>query len=253
LIEFDKICGWNLPAVQSGDSAGATSKQVLEPPANPRNSRAAHIRTTNIFGKTGFLSCYVQSAGSRWTYEGKLQHSRASPQAPIPTPSRTDPPSAVFASATTRSAEPSRPSRTEQLGARKAPRQDTAPIPGSFSHLYREALRMCGASARCYSPRARADLCFCNLYPRHWGKMGWHSDADESKVSLSRGDPVVSLSVGDACEFGLFIPRELDDVGYSLYRGLGAGSEAGSGLKSGEEAELGSNGAGAETGRSASC
>lgn len=35
--------------------------------------RAAFVRTTNIFGKVGFMSCYVQSAGLNWTYESNLK------------------------------------------------------------------------------------------------------------------------------------------------------------------------------------
>lgn len=100
-----------------------------------------------------------------------------------------------------------------------------ARMPASFRRLYHLAISMCGASPACFSPRAKADLCFCNLYPRHWGKMGWHSDRDESKTSLERGDPVVSLSVGDAAEFTLFIPEELDAIDPSLYMGNVSGEK----------------------------
>ena len=46
----------------------------------------------------------------------------------------------------------------------------------------------------------RPDICIVNLYGAH-SRMGLHQDKDEGPDSLSRGAPVVSLSIGDTARF----------------------------------------------------
>lgn len=48
--------------------------------------------------------------------------------------------------------------------------------------------------------RVRPDICLINFYGAD-GRMGLHQDKDESPTSLAAGQPVVSVSLGDAARF----------------------------------------------------
>ncbi len=45
------------------------------------------------------------------------------------------------------------------------------------------------------------DICIVNLYREEGGKLGVHTDNSESRESLERGYPVLSLSIGASCLF----------------------------------------------------
>ncbi|KAL2542491.1 2-oxoglutarate-dependent dioxygenase family protein [Abeliophyllum distichum] len=49
-------------------------------------------------------------------------------------------------------------------------------------------------------PRMSPDVCIVNFYTSN-GRLGLHQDRDETKKSLDRGLPVVSLCLGDSAEF----------------------------------------------------
>ena len=50
-------------------------------------------------------------------------------------------------------------------------------------------------------PPANFDICLVNHYKPGSGRLGMHQDKSESRDSLRRGVPVVSLSIGDAADF----------------------------------------------------
>ena len=50
-------------------------------------------------------------------------------------------------------------------------------------------------------PPAQFDICLANYYKPGSGRLGMHQDKSESRDSLRRGVPVVSLSIGDAADF----------------------------------------------------
>ncbi|CAL1378499.1 unnamed protein product [Linum trigynum] len=49
-------------------------------------------------------------------------------------------------------------------------------------------------------PGMTPDICIVNFYAAN-GRLGLHQDRDESRESLDRGLPVVSISIGDSAEF----------------------------------------------------
>jgi alkylated DNA repair protein (DNA oxidative demethylase) len=67
------------------------------------------------------------------------------------------------------------------------------PLPASLRALAQEVAAAAGMP---FDP----DLCILNYYDAH-GRMGLHQDKDESTDSISRGLPVVSISVGDTARF----------------------------------------------------
>ncbi len=54
------------------------------------------------------------------------------------------------------------------------------------------------------------DICIANLYDETAGKLGIHADNSETRESLARGYPVVSLSVGASCVFTIGGPARKD-------------------------------------------
>ncbi|GMI93063.1 hypothetical protein HRI_002975600 [Hibiscus trionum] len=58
-------------------------------------------------------------------------------------------------------------------------------------------------------PSMSPNICIVNFYSIH-GRLGLHQDRDESKESLKKGLPVVSLSIGDSAEFLYGNGREVD-------------------------------------------
>ncbi|XP_022723012.1 uncharacterized protein LOC111280112 isoform X2 [Durio zibethinus] len=60
-------------------------------------------------------------------------------------------------------------------------------------------------------PSMSPNICIVNFYTRY-GKLGLHQDRDESRESLHKGLPVVSLSVGDSAEFLYGDRRDVDQA-----------------------------------------
>lgn len=77
-------------------------------------------------------------------------------------------------------------------------------LPPAVAALAASALAAASAAAIAEDsaplPEMHADICLVNFYMTG-GKLGMHQDRSESKSSLRRGAPVVSLSMGDACDF----------------------------------------------------
>jgi DNA alkylation damage repair protein AlkB len=71
--------------------------------------------------------------------------------------------------------------------------QRVPPIPASFAALASSAAERAGMPV---SP----DLCIMNFYSAG-SRMGVHQDKDESRESIERGAPIVSVSIGDAARF----------------------------------------------------
>ncbi len=71
--------------------------------------------------------------------------------------------------------------------------RDVPPLPPRFAHLARALAAEAGFDMQ-------PDICIINWYAAA-SKMGLHQDKDESRASLERGAPVVSISLGDT---GLF-------------------------------------------------
>jgi DNA alkylation damage repair protein AlkB len=84
------------------------------------------------------------------------------------------------------------------------------PLPGQFAELAREIACAAGMP---FEP----DLCILNYYDRD-GRMGLHQDKDESRSSLERGLPVVSVSIGDTARFLFGGTRRRDPVDPLLLR-----------------------------------
>jgi DNA oxidative demethylase len=78
--------------------------------------------------------------------------------------------------------------------------REVAPIPDFLQALVRRAL----VETDYWHGRGGVpdyDICIVNLYDETVGKLGVHADNSESKDSLTRGYPVVSLSIGASCKF----------------------------------------------------
>src|SRR5262245_27448648 len=67
------------------------------------------------------------------------------------------------------------------------------PLPAAFREIAEEIAVSVGQP---FAP----DLCILNYYDTA-GRMGLHQDKDESGASISRGLPVVSISLGDTARF----------------------------------------------------
>ena len=67
------------------------------------------------------------------------------------------------------------------------------PVPDEWVSLSEDLAREAGFSCR-------PDICLVNFYGPD-GRMGLHQDKDESSASLQAGQPVVSLSIGNAARF----------------------------------------------------
>ena len=78
------------------------------------------------------------------------------------------------------------------------------PLPPGFADMAREIAARAGMAID-------PDVCIVNHYDRH-GRMGLHQDKDESESSLSRGIPVVSVSLGDKARFLFGGLRRRDEV-----------------------------------------
>jgi len=73
-------------------------------------------------------------------------------------------------------------------------------LPAGLWELVRAAAET--ASEACGSiPTIHPGVCLVNHYG-HSGRLGMHQDKSEAHETLRRGSPVVSISVGDACDFG---------------------------------------------------
>jgi DNA alkylation damage repair protein AlkB len=60
-------------------------------------------------------------------------------------------------------------------------------------------------------PSMTPDLCIVNFYAKA-GRLGLHQDKDESKESILKGLPVVSISIGDTAEFCYGDFRDVENV-----------------------------------------
>ncbi|KAL6568781.1 hypothetical protein OROHE_004465 [Orobanche hederae] len=60
-------------------------------------------------------------------------------------------------------------------------------------------------------PAMSPDLCIANFYTTT-GRLGLHQDRDESRESLSKGLPVVSISIGDSAKFLYSDHRDVDEA-----------------------------------------
>ncbi|XP_052177042.1 uncharacterized protein LOC127791227 [Diospyros lotus] len=91
-------------------------------------------------------------------------------------------------------------------------------IPCKFKSLVKRALQVSHAlikknmdvsNAEDILPNMSPDICIVNFYSTN-GRLGLHQDRDESKDSLSKRLPVVSLSIGDSAEFLYGDRRDVD-------------------------------------------
>jgi DNA alkylation damage repair protein AlkB len=71
--------------------------------------------------------------------------------------------------------------------------QPAPPLPDEFEQLATSAAAQAGFAMR-------PDLCIMNFYSSE-ARMGVHQDKDESRESIERGAPIVSVSLGDAARF----------------------------------------------------
>jgi DNA alkylation damage repair protein AlkB len=71
--------------------------------------------------------------------------------------------------------------------------QPAPPLPSDFVALATGAAEKAGFTMR-------PDLCIMNFYSAD-ARMGVHQDKDESRESIERGVPIVSVSLGDAARF----------------------------------------------------
>ncbi|XP_030925447.1 uncharacterized protein LOC115952417 [Quercus lobata] len=91
-------------------------------------------------------------------------------------------------------------------------------IPHEFSLLVKRAIQDAHAlikkeykvsNVEDILPSMSPNICIVNFYTTH-GRLGHHQDRDESRESLLKGLPVVSLSVGDSAEFLYGDQRNVD-------------------------------------------
>ncbi|XP_071690708.1 DNA N(6)-methyladenine demethylase ALKBH1D-like [Rutidosis leptorrhynchoides] len=109
-----------------------------------------------------------------------------------------------------------------KLYSETRPIDDAKPpaIPQVFHDMVKKAIEDSNAHIRNEVPEANAgalvplmdpDLCIVNFYSKS-GKLGLHQDKDESEISLKKGLPVVSFSIGDSAEFLYGDTRNPDDA-----------------------------------------
>ncbi|GJP34498.1 hypothetical protein CLOM_g18939 [Closterium sp. NIES-68] len=83
------------------------------------------------------------------------------------------------------------------------------PLPPSFISLATQAVSTAqtaaqaasGSSNKSMIPNMTPSVCITNFYSARRGALGMHQDKDEPPVSIRRGAPVVSFSVGDSADF----------------------------------------------------
>ncbi|KAI4353512.1 hypothetical protein L6164_002456 [Bauhinia variegata] len=82
-------------------------------------------------------------------------------------------------------------------------------IPDNFSRLVKGAIQKAHSLIKKETglsnvedilPSINPDICIVNFYSTN-GRLGLHQDRDESRESLLKGLPVVSISIGDSAEF----------------------------------------------------
>jgi alkylated DNA repair protein (DNA oxidative demethylase) len=94
---------------------------------------------------------------------------------------------------------------------------DDRPAPPLPADLADAARRLAADAGFDFQP----DLCIVNWY-RAGSRMGLHQDKDESPESIARGEPVVSISIGDTARFLFGGLRRRDPV-QALMLGSGDG------------------------------
>jgi DNA alkylation damage repair protein AlkB len=78
------------------------------------------------------------------------------------------------------------------------------PIPPEWVPVARDVAAAAGFDAT-------PDICLINWYGGD-GRMGLHQDKDESRASIERGAPIVSLSIGDTARFLFGGERRRDPI-----------------------------------------
>ena len=78
------------------------------------------------------------------------------------------------------------------------------PIPPEWVAVARDVAAAAGFEAT-------PDICLINWYGGD-GRMGLHQDKDESRASIERGAPIVSLSIGDTARFLFGGERRRDPI-----------------------------------------
>lgn len=90
-------------------------------------------------------------------------------------------------------------------------------IPHEFVVMVRRAMEAAraltdrkyrGSNVEDILPMMSPDVCIVNFYTTQ-GRLGLHQDRDESRGSLEKGLPIVSISVGDSAEFFFGDARDL--------------------------------------------
>lgn len=105
------------------------------------------------------------------------------------------------------------------------------PIPELLTTAFKSGLNMIRTQVADESiPDTSHDACIVNFYPvgdervgATTGRLGVHQDRDEASEVIARGDPIVSLSIGDAANFAYGSDRFEFDA-----RGLPVSMEGGS-------------------------
>lgn len=123
------------------------------------------------------------------------------------------------------------------------------PIPAPLTTAFRSGLNLVRTKVADGSiPDTTHDACIVNFYPigddrvgATTGRLGVHQDRDEASEVIARGDPIVSLSIGDAANFAYGRDRfEFDTKGFPV--AMEGGSEPASvRLESGDMLIFGGN------------
>ena len=79
-------------------------------------------------------------------------------------------------------------------------------IPEGFIKKAQSAINMVGGV-----PQINPDICIVNFY-NDTGRLGLHQDKDESRSSIEKGLPVISISIGDTAEFMFSDTRDRSKV-----------------------------------------
>ena len=79
-------------------------------------------------------------------------------------------------------------------------------MPEEFIKKAQSAINMVGGV-----PPINLDICIVNFY-NDTGRLGLHQDKDESRSSIEKGLPVISISIGDTAEFMFSDTRDKSKV-----------------------------------------
>lgn len=82
-------------------------------------------------------------------------------------------------------------------------------VPDHFQDVHRSIVSSKLVAASGLPSLPTCDIVVANYYPPRWGSMGGHQDKAESAASVRVGYPVVSISLGDSCDFFFDVPVRL--------------------------------------------